>query len=203
MSQPSGNGPPWNFIDEMVGAYRSRLSASVAAHELFYYRDSVQYDHKLTLYGSLLRDLGESVGSLLDVGCGIGNLLKFYTPVDRYLGVDVTPELVAIAQKTHRLYHFLAANILSAGLPSYDTVTLIGALGTSPQPLDLLRRASGLASKHLVFDYLPSTGSAAGLHWLRTILPQTINDLLAEEGWNSEQNVEIGSSTVVLVCERA
>lgn len=202
MSQPTSPGPPWNSVDEMMGAYRSRLSAPIAPHELFYYRNTVQYEHKLTVYGSVLSALGEAVGSLLDVGCGMGSLLTFYTPVDRYLGVDVIPELIAIAQKTHPRYHFLAANILSAELARHDTVTLIGVLGTSPQPLELLRRTSGLALKHLVFDYLPSTGSAARSPWLRTIVPHRIADLLAEEGWTAS-HIQMGTSTVIVVCERS
>jgi SAM-dependent methyltransferase len=186
----------------MLHAYQSRLRAPVAAHELFCYQDAAQYDHKLTVYGSILRSLDESPGSLLDVGCGTGNLLKFYTPVHDYLGVDVTPEFIAIARENHPRYRFLAADVLGIELPVHATVILIGALGTSPQPMDLLRRASGLASKHLVFDYLPSTGSAAGLHWLRTILPRVIDDFLAQEGWIVSRDIPLGSSGVVVVCER-
>jgi SAM-dependent methyltransferase len=202
MSQPAGAGPPWHSVDEMVRAYRSRLSAPVSAHELFSYRDRAQYDRKLAVYGAFLGGLGESVGSLLDVGCGTGNLLKFYTPFAGYLGVDATPELITIAQKTHPSYRFLTADMLRVELPEHNTVVVVGALGTSPQPLDLLCRASGFALKHLVFDYLPNSGSAAGLECLRTIQPQTINDLLASEGWLVSRDVQVGSSTVVVVCER-
>lgn len=202
MSQSSDTGPPWKSVDEMVHAYRSRLNAGLAEHELFNYRDAVQYDRKLATYGSILRELGKAVDSLLDIGCATGRLLHFYTPVDGYLGVDVTPELVAIARKMHPSYEFLKADIHDAELPRYNTVALIGTLGTSPRPMALLQRASGLALRYLVFDYLPSTGSAAGLHWLRTLQPQAVDDLLAREGWAVARNVLIGSSAVAMVCKR-
>ena len=194
--------PPWNSVEEMVHAYQRRLSTGLAVHELFYYRDAIQYNRKLSAYGSILRSLGKSVGSLLDVGCGTGSLLRFYTPADNYLGVDVTSELVMIARKMYPSHDFIAIDVHDAELPVYNTVTLVGAMGTSPRPMDLLRRTSCLALTHLVFDYLPSTGSAAGLRWLRTIQPQAIEDLLARQGWTVARNVRIGSSAIVLVCKR-
>lgn len=202
MSQPSVTSPPWNSVDEMVHAYQSRLLAGLEVHELFYYRDAMQYNRKLATYGSVLRSLGKSVGSLLDVGCGTGSLLRFYTPVDSYLGVDVTPELITIARRMFPSYDFLTIDIHDAEIPMYNTVALMGVLGTSPRPMDVLQRTSRLALTHLVFDYLPSTRSAAGLYWLRTILPQAIKDLLTGEGWTVARKVALGSSAVVLVCER-
>jgi SAM-dependent methyltransferase len=202
MKQGSDTNPPWNSVDEMVRAYQRRLTAGLATHELFYYRDAVQYNRKLAMYGSILRSLNTSVGSLLDVGCGTGSLLQFYTPVDDYLGVDVSPELVAVARRMHPSCEFLSVDIHDVELPVHETVTLIGALGTSPRPIELLRRTSGLALTHLVFDYLPSTGSAAGLQWLHTLLPQAVNDVLTRDGWTVTRDVSIGSSAVVLMCKR-
>jgi SAM-dependent methyltransferase len=71
----------------------------------------------------LLRDL--RAASLLDVGCGDFNWLRLVElPVERYLGVDIVPELVEQNLRRHadRKHAFVLADFTRAELPSMDVI---------------------------------------------------------------------------------
>src|ERR1044071_8813466 len=71
----------------------------------------------------LLRDL--QAASLLDVGCGDFNWMRLIDlPVERYLGIDIVPELVEQNQRRHadRNHAFVLADFTRAELPSMDVI---------------------------------------------------------------------------------
>ena len=71
----------------------------------------------------LLRDLGAT--SLLDAGCGDFNWIRLVDlPVERYLGVDIVPELVAHNARRHAdaKYAFMLADFTRAELPCMDVI---------------------------------------------------------------------------------
>src|SRR5262249_41327134 len=71
----------------------------------------------------LLRDL--RVTSLLDAGCGDFNWMRLIDlPVDRYVGVDIVPELVEqnVRQYADRKHAFALADFTRAALPRMDVI---------------------------------------------------------------------------------
>lgn len=88
-------------------------------------------------FGALRRVLPEERQggfSLLDVGCGFGDLLGYlredgYSKV-RYTGLDIMPEFIAHATEAHPDATFIAGDFLRLELPEprYDYVLSSGAL---------------------------------------------------------------------------
>jgi SAM-dependent methyltransferase len=71
----------------------------------------------------LLRDLRAT--SLLDAGCGDFNWMRLVAlPVERYLGVDVVPELVEQNSRRHAdaKHAFMLADFTRAALPRMDVI---------------------------------------------------------------------------------
>jgi SAM-dependent methyltransferase len=184
----------------MVKAYRARWRSGAETYRLFYYRDSEQYQRKLRSYASVLSGLGEQIGTILDVGCGTGELLRFYTPAKQYLGVDLVPEFIEAARKRFPQATFRYANVLTETVGTFDTCVLVGALGLTPLPLVLLSRVSALGRAHLVFDYLPVGGSAESVEWLRKLRPKDVSSILSRDAWRIANRIELGGSTVVVHC---
>ncbi len=63
--------------------------------------------------------------SFLDLGCGFGDFLPYLrrrrVPIRSYLGIDLVPDAVAIAQRKHPEGRFRVRDILHEGLPGrYD-----------------------------------------------------------------------------------
>jgi len=82
----------------------------------------------------VLPDDREGAFSLLDVGCGFGDLYDYlrgdgYTNI-QYTGIDIMPEFVRHAAATHPDGQFIAGDFLSIDLPQkrYDYVLSSGAL---------------------------------------------------------------------------
>jgi len=75
-----------------------------------------------------------TLGTMVDVGCGIGGPAKYLAGrYERYIGIDHSPELIELARACHGdnpRAEFIAANIKSEGLPSRvaDVVLSDGAL---------------------------------------------------------------------------
>lgn len=82
----------------------------------------------------LFRGLDARGKTVLDVGCGLGDLIPFLnarTGGDyRYIGIDVADQLVASARAAHpgADREFFAGDIFSVALPSVDIAVLSGAL---------------------------------------------------------------------------
>jgi SAM-dependent methyltransferase len=102
---------------------------------------------------------------LLDVGCGLGDLLAFLERnklAADYTGVDILPKMVAAAQAQHPGGRFVAGDIFSAspfGPAEFDVVFCSGAfnlnLGNNLQFLPTaLERFFELSRQHVVFNLL-------------------------------------------------
>jgi SAM-dependent methyltransferase len=103
-------------------------------------------------------------GSVLDVGCGLGDLYIFLK--DRgfdgtYHGVDIQPDMVAAARARTPEVQFAMLDItgLAEPLPRYDYVFMSGAANIAhdryPETMEaLIRRMYALASRGVAFNLL-------------------------------------------------
>src|SRR5579864_3816622 len=69
---------------------------------------------------SLLARLDLAHSDLLDLGCGTGLLLDMGFQPRRYLGIDVSPEMVRIARQKHPHRAFCVGDMAEPGLGRYD-----------------------------------------------------------------------------------
>lgn len=150
---------PVQTWDEMVAAYnRRRATFGETPRTLYYSRDSLHRD-RLAQVEEMLAGLVEPGDSLLDVGCGFGDLVPHLPPTlapDRYLGLDVNPAFVATAAARHPGHRFETRNLLDlpAEAPGWDWVALVGIMGTLPDPESILDRSMALARKGLLVDFI-------------------------------------------------
>lgn len=112
-------------------------------------------------FRQLVADINPTGKTILDVGCGMGDLLPFLYAKGsgfRYQGLDITPEFIAIARKRYEGHQFAVADALHQPLTeTYDVVLCSGALNASvpgwqqdrPQ---LIERLFSYANQALVFN---------------------------------------------------
>ena len=90
----------------------------------------------------LLRGFDPTGKTVLDVGCGLGDLVPFLEVRCggnfRYLGIDVAERLVADARIAHSRpgRQFLAGDLFSLDLPHADLVLLSGALSLKSEGIE-------------------------------------------------------------------
>lgn len=102
--------------------------------------------------------------SVLDVGCGYGDLKKY---MDRmfhnftYIGIDQMPEFITKAKVLYKDYpdtHFISADFTTAGLPHVDYVIASGAFGyRSSNPdfyFEMISKLYKASKKAFVFNML-------------------------------------------------
>jgi len=76
--------------------------------------------------------------SIIDLGCGLGHLLKWLNESKHknfhYLGVDVTPNFIEFANEKYKLRNaeFVLANIQEMTIPSADFILASGAFSYRP-----------------------------------------------------------------------
>jgi SAM-dependent methyltransferase len=124
------------------------MSQELINHRL-YQRDLVaQYAAKQSLIPaerSVLARFSEDVagGRVLDLGCGAGRLIPHLTPLAaRYVGVDVSPHMVAHCRATHRDVEIVEADMRRLDMfddASFDTVFAIANLLDAVGHADRLR----------------------------------------------------------------
>lgn len=102
--------------------------------------------------------------SVLDVGCGIGDLYPYlirrFGAVD-YLGVDIVPELVQEAAATHRDARFVCRDILAEPLDASFDWVLMSMMFNNALPHDadaflrqMVTEAFRLSRKGLAFNFI-------------------------------------------------
>jgi SAM-dependent methyltransferase len=124
----------------------------------------------------VLTAIGDLEGStVLDVGCGFGDLYEFLgrqgTSVD-YTGVDLNPDLVDIARKRHPDARFIAADFEEAKVGGrFDWAFASGVFNyrVSDHPAfvgNMVRKMFRSARKGIAIDFLDSRGTffSAGLY---------------------------------------
>lgn len=145
-----------------------------------------------------LLSFGEPRGRILDVGCGTGRALDAIPAhqIERYLGVDISPEMIAYAAENHHspTTEFAVANFLDYDIEArdpYDTVVCAACLHWFiPQEQAVIEKITAalrpggnlFLSCAFNFDFFKAEGDAqaAALAYVRnkypTIAPATVFD---------------------------
>lgn len=157
-----------------------------------------------------LAQAGDMSGcSVLDVGCGLGDLLPFLAaryPDMQYTGIDINSLfLEAAAERYHDWPNvtFLHTDIGTANLPAADYVLASGALSYRNSEEDFLfrmiRKLYGCANKAVIFNLLSSLSEpnallctyepVATLNYCKTLSPDVS---LVEGYWDGDFTVRVG-----------
>lgn len=93
------------------------------------------YRSAASRYRELLSELDLNKRTILDVGCGMGDLLPYIyarTMDFKYLGVDIVEEFIDVAKKRYAGHSFRLINIFKEDLgQTFDVVILCGALNAN------------------------------------------------------------------------
>lgn len=90
------------------------------------------------------RLFGRAAGRVLDVACGTGLNLRYLPETVEYVGVDISPEMLATARKRHGKtpgvsFQEMDAGSLAFAEDSFDTVISSLSTCTFPDPVEALR----------------------------------------------------------------
>jgi len=150
----------------ILSYYREFLSHPDDARKVAW---RTRFDQELR-FENLLEALddGDRSFSVLDVGCGLGDLHRYMRATGRdggYHGIDIVPEMIAGARKRHPEASFAVCDILNQDPGRYDLVVCSGGLTVRTPDHDgfvraMLERMVALADKAVAVN-LQSTRAFA------------------------------------------
>lgn len=131
---------------------------------------------ELSFFEALTRGLsfGGSV-SVLDIGCGKGEFISFFlkrypgTRLEPYVGIDIVPEFLDVAQKKYPAFAFKQENFLRPGFArgkKFELVIALGVLVTRVRYYEeyleyFINKMVGFSSRYVAFnivtDLLPDS----------------------------------------------
>jgi len=147
----------------IIQRYNERLNELGETPQALGWRDSHQQEVRF----KILAEIGDLQGvSVLDIGCGFGDLLDYFTSSGhndvRYTGTDLNPALIEVAQKRHPQARFLATTDLNQfATGSQDYVFLSGLFNFKIQDNtgfmhDTVRESFRIARLGVAFNLLGS-----------------------------------------------
>ncbi len=90
------------------------------------------YASAVIRYREITKDIDFNNKTILDVGCGFGNIIPFIAAKStgfQYTGIDLTKEFVEEAEKRYPDYEFVTGNYFKKPLPGkFDIILCSGAL---------------------------------------------------------------------------
>lgn len=146
--------------DEMCRCYQHRIEQHGLSYKAYFYSKESLYTERLASSGRVLHQVVGAGDSVLDVGCGTGNLVPLLPPC-RYAGVDIMPQFIEEAQLRYPHLPFTCANVMELE-DSFDWVLLVGTSGTTPQLEKVVSKCFSLATKGVVLDVLDADRDPGG-----------------------------------------
>jgi SAM-dependent methyltransferase len=155
-------------VADALKRYRSRLTTEGATARALGWTKGTQ-PVRFGAAWECMRD--ERIESIVDVGCGFGDLLSFLRErgwAGNYWGIDLIPEFIDIARQRHRedrLGHFECSNLIDATVPDADWVVALGIFNHGLQTGNLafvrqaLKRMWGWAGVAVTADFLSASVS--------------------------------------------
>ncbi len=146
------DGDPIDNLDDARRAYRRRLAANDPEYKVFFYSSESLYNGRLAYNGKLLHTIIAPEDTVLDVGCGTGNLIPSLPPCD-YRGIDMLADFIDIACERYPDLRFDCTQIADVET-TYDWVLMVGITGALLNPERTIEKAWSLAGKGLVIDFI-------------------------------------------------
>nr|WP_249790389.1 class I SAM-dependent methyltransferase [Bradyrhizobium yuanmingense] len=196
-------GEPVSSDDELRNLYQTRLAELGFCPEMMFYRDKNQHELKLLAIAEQLRLLQAGAPmSLLEIGCGYGELARFYTSTGDYLGIDIVPEFVSEAKERNPGLSYMEKSAFETDISQFDVCVLPGVLSGVPDSPGLLKRALQLSRRYIVFDVTLSNRLPSSFSSLFRWDSNELASLLNGEGFASVRVLDMGRSWVVLTASR-
>ena len=116
----------------------------------------------------VVKNVDFSKKSVLDIGCGFGDLFSFLKvnsiEIEKYVGFDINRDLIVEAKKVHKDGEFFLGNVLEQEDAICDIGVMLGVLNFNlKEKMDNLeysknaiKRAFNLVNETLVVDFLSS-----------------------------------------------
>lgn len=152
--------------EQMQASYAEKCQVHGFTASALYYSKEALHRQRLEQVASLLARHVAPDDSLLDVGCGYGDLVPCLPPC-RYAGIDVMDAFVQEAGKRHPGHNFQTVNLLDMTPKEHgdwDWLAMVGIMGTLPEPEAVLRQGLALARKGLVVDFIDAAKSPGPLN---------------------------------------
>ena len=179
MTRPAAPAPPPAALPDPEPAAAAELLAQWRARAAAFHEDLVaergdgwqafwgSRESQRARYQVLLDELPLHQATVLEVGCGFGDLLDYLgergqVPA-RYLGVDLSPRIVAAAQKRHPQAEFAVLDVLDARAgdpplrPDFivaSGIMAVAVAGYEEYVLRILRRFHALCSRGFGLNFL-------------------------------------------------
>ena len=114
---------------QTVERYAERLQRHGPVVQALGWRDQAQQELRFRVMADGLREFANA--SVLDLGCGFGDLYRYLAGCAaglRYVGCDISPDLLQVARERHPQVQFDLRNVLDAPYPeqSFDYVFISG-----------------------------------------------------------------------------
>ena len=103
------------IYDDLAEVYEAMYYSFIDYKEEYeYYRQIIQQYHK---------------NEVLEIGCGTGSLAKYYLENEfSYQGLDISSQMIAIAQRKNPKGHFIEGNMCDFQLPAPTESAIITGL---------------------------------------------------------------------------
>jgi SAM-dependent methyltransferase len=195
--------PAWPVIRHVTGRLAGRSEWYIAESRAFFGPRAETWDTRfgndMPAYAAAVAEAGIPYGATaLDAGCGTGRALPALRaavgPAGTVFGVDITPQMLAVARETGRAKEAVLVLADARHLPFADaTVDAVFAAGLVPHLLDPAAGLAGLArvtrtgGKLIIFH--PTGRAPLAARHGRTLRPDeplaeaTLEPLLAGAGW--------------------
>ena len=101
-------------MDRIRRHYEPRIGGNLPHHQVL---DWASAESQLARFQIFARNVALADKSLLDVGCGLGDLLTYLASLGlrvRYTGVDLLEKMVQAAQRNHPGHDFVRGDIFRA-----------------------------------------------------------------------------------------
>jgi SAM-dependent methyltransferase len=196
--------------DEIRDHYEWRIDPSRASHDVLDWASARTQHQRFEVF---LRHVDLYNRTLLDVGCGLGDLWAFLSdngvPV-RYTGVDISEKMLAAARQRQPGGYFLWMDVFAHECPfdarSFDVVFASGIfnlnLGNNRQFLPAaLERLMLLADECAAFNLLHRRGESEA-HRYAYYDPDEVLASIRRPGWNFEIIDDYLPNDFTVICRR-
>lgn len=151
-------------------------------------------------HASMRRQLAAMIGSrtVVDIGCGKGIMVsELYSPA-RYIGVDISPELLDLARANNPGYSFLCFDASSAALPfadkSFECALMVSVLEHQPDldsALAVYHEALRVAEEVIVLWHTPPVYPNTEIILVQAELDRPINQNHYKAGSFDREGIQV------------